>query len=343
MPPAVVAASGDALDEALDLLLPLEPELAYANFAPVAARDGAAQALHRGWFRSRPGTIGAGTWLALESREPTGCIQLVHRGFESEHFGRPMARIEQPVAVADGDRRAAALRALIPEALAAAREAGYEHVAARASTRDRVTPWVLQELGGIHVDTQVSWMAELVGGTPPEAPEGLRIEVHDAESVRSIPREDLAELLSFCESAFDRGPLVFDHGLPEKRALEVYRAWTERTFDGRWADAVLVAREGEQVVAFISMNRLPEVSAAAGREVFGRGLGATLPRFRGLFTAIQRQMIARRPLGAEFMENETQAATLGSINVYARMGFRYLRSTSTFHFPLDIRGALPCA
>ena len=73
------------------------------------------------------------------------------------------------------------------------------------------------------------------------------------------------------------------------------------------------------------------MSEHAGLKVCGRGLGATLPEYRGLFTLIQREMIARRPLGAAYMENETQAATIGSINVYARMGMRYLRSTATLH------------
>jgi hypothetical protein len=67
-----------------------------------------------------------------------------------------------------------------------------------------------------------------------------------------------------------------------------------------------------------------------------------LPEYRGLFTTIQREMIAKRPLGASFMENETQVATIGSINVYAKLGFRYLRSTATYHLRLD--GAAPaCA
>jgi hypothetical protein len=79
-----------------------------------------------------------------------------------------------------------------------------------------------------------------------------------------------------------------------------------------------------------------------GAIVCGRGLGATLPEYRGLFTAIQREMIAARPLGASYMENETQVATIGSINVYAKLGFRYLRSTATYHLRLD--GATPpCA
>ena len=112
---------------------------------------------------------------------------------------------------------------------------------------------------------------------------------------------------------------------------------------GEWADAVLIARDGAEVVAFISMLRLDDVSEAADAVVCGRGLGATLPEYRGLFTAIQREMVAARPLGASYMENETQVATIGSINVYAKLGFRFLRSTSTFHLRLQPTPALhPC-
>jgi hypothetical protein len=108
---------------------------------------------------------------------------------------------------------------------------------------------------------------------------------------------------------------------------------------GDWADAVLLVWDRSEIVAFISMLELPDVSREAGAVVCGRGLGATLPEYRGLFTAIQREMITARPLGASYMENETQVATIGSINVYAKLGFRYLRSTATFHFRLD--GAEP--
>ena len=111
---------------------------------------------------------------------------------------------------------------------------------------------------------------------------------------------------------------------------------------GAWADAVLLAWDRDEIVAFISMLEMPDVSRAAGAGVCGRGLGATLPEYRGLFTAIQHEMIAARPLGASWMENETQVATIGSINVYAKLGFRYLRSTATHHLRLD--GAAPaCA
>jgi hypothetical protein len=247
-----------------------------------------------------------------------------------------MARIEPPVALPEDETRAAALRVLYREAFAALREAGFVHVAARASTRDRITPWVLQELGAFHVDTQVSWMIALTGTPHDDAvPPPLRLEVRDGEALRALEPAAWKRLAEWGGRAFDRGPLVFDHGLPAARARQVYGMWTERVMRGEWAEAVLLAWQDEEIVAFISMRFLEDVSNAAGVRVCGRGLGATLPEHRGLFTALQREMVAARPLAADFMENETQVATLGSINVYARLGGRYLRSTSTFHLRLD--------
>lgn len=334
--------SDEVLDAGLDVLLPVEPELAYANFAPVAARSGAAQALHRArWLDPRERVA---TLLARdESGRPLAALRLEDRPFESEHFGLSMARIERPLGVLEPAQRLPALRALYREAFARLEASGYAHVAARASTRDRATPWALQECGAMHVDTQVSWMCPLTGAPHDEQlPGRLRHEVHDRESVRRIPSSAWKRLAEWSALAFDRGPLVFDWTLDAARAAEIYRVWTERVMTGNWADAILLVREDEEVVAFISMLHLPDVSEAAGAVVHGRGLGATLPEYRGLFTAIQREMIARQPGGARFMENETQVATIGSINVYAKLGFRYLRSTATFHRRLD-GGRATCA
>src|SRR5690606_29285708 len=258
------------------------------------------------------------------------------RPFESQHFGLRMARIERPLAVREPAQRLAALRPLYRRALALLAERGFAHAAVRASTRDRAAPWAIQDAGGRHVDTQVSWMCPLTGAPHDEPfPGRLRHELHDRESVRRLPSSAWKRLAEWSAQAFDRGPLVFDWTLDAQRASAIYRVWTERVMSGEWADAILLVREDEEVVAFISMLHMPDVSEAAGTIVHGRGLGATLPEYRGLFTAIQREMIARRPAGARYMENETQVATIGSINVYAKLGFRYLRSTATFHARLD--------
>lgn len=329
----VLAVEGSQLAAALDRLLEVEPELPYANFQPIASRRGAAAALHRElWTNPAAGLA----WVAYEeSGEPVAAVRAERREFESEHFGMEAFRLEPPIAVREGPRRLAALRALYSAAVDGLRSIGARHVAARSSTRDRSTPWALQDNGFYHVDTQVSWMCALTGTPHDEAlPPNLHLEVHDRTTIRTIPSAAWRRLAEWAGTAFDRGPFVFDHTVPYEQACRIYQVWTAKMMGGEWADAVLLVRTEDEVVAYISMLELPEVSAASGLRVFGRGLGATLPGYRGLFTAIQREMIARRPLGADFMENETQVATIGSINVYAKLGFRYLRSTATFHLNL---------
>ncbi len=331
----VAREEGERLDETLAALLPAEPDLPYANFAPLAARPGAAAALHR--ERWRDATASVATLVARDAAdEPLAAVRLEAREFESAHFGLPMAKLERPLAVREPELRLAALRVLLPAAFETLRELGFAHAAARASTRDRCAPWALQEQGAFHVDTQVSWMCALTGSPHDESlPPRLVVEAHDRASLAALPAASWKRLAEWSGRAFDRGPLVFDQTLPQAAAQGVYEAWTANVMSGAWADAVLTVRRGDEIVAFISMQHMPDVSAAAGTVVCGRGLGATLPEYRGLFTAIQREMISRRPLGASFMENETQVATIGSINVYAKLGFRFLRSTATFHRRLD--------
>jgi hypothetical protein len=340
--PVAVQREGDAsLADALAALLRAEPDLAYANFAPIAARPGAAESLHRTRWCDPDGRLAV--WVARDADgAPLAALRAEDRPFESRHFALRMAKLERPIAVRDDAPRLAALRALYATAFRELAAEGYAHVAARASTRDRTAPWALQELGAFHVDTQVSWMCSLSGQPHDDhLPPGLTHECHDRASVARIPHASWKRLAEWSGFAFDRGPLVFDATLPAAQSARVYEAWTERVMTGAWADVVLLVRHQDEVVAFISMLAMPEVSEAAGAPVYGRGLGATLPEYRGLFTAIQREMIFRRPLGGAFMENETQVATIGSINVYAKLGFRFLRSTGTFHKRLD--GAAPCA
>ncbi len=318
------------LRSVLDDLLEQEPELPYANFQPIAQRAGAAAHLHRElWLKPSRSQV----WGVFASNgKPLAALRAEHREFESEHFGFEAAKIDQPIAVRDAGLRLEALRTLYPPLLEALGSSRYSHVAARASTRDRCTAWVLQDNGFHHVDTQVSWMCALTGTPHDDAlPPNLRFEIHDRRSVTEIERRHWQKLAEWAGTAFDRGPFVFDLTVPYDRACQIYQMWTEKMMTGQWADAIVLVRRDDEVVAYISMLEMPELSTAAGVRVFGRGLGATLPDYRGLFTAIQREMITRRPLDADFMENETQVATIGSINVYAKLGFRYLRSTSTFH------------
>jgi len=326
--------SSDQLAASLDELLAVEPHLPYANFPPVAAKTGAAASLNRQRWLA-PTSLGVVVARDTKGR-PQAAVRLENRVFESAHFGIRMAKVDRPLGVADRVARTEALRAALQHAFATLRTMGYVHVAVRASTADRAACWVAQELGAFHVDTQVVWMGDAPGiRKPQQLPPGVWLEVYDGERLDVLSDLPWAQLLAWSSQGFDHGPLVFDHTLPYERAVQVYYEWTKRAMTGEWADAVVVARNDEGIVAFASMQRIEDLSAAAGAIVVGRGLAATLPEYRGLFTAIEHEIEAAQPAGAQYIENETQVATVGSVNVYAKLGCRYMGSTNNYHRRLD--------
>jgi hypothetical protein len=326
---------GARLDEALGALLAVEPYLAYANFPPVARREGALLGLHLS--RWRAAARGLGAFVARdEADRPLAAIALDHREFESGHFGLRMAKAEPPLALPREDERLPALRELYGAARAALRERGYDHLAAVTATQDRVGAFAAQEAGGFHVGTKITWMQPLTGRRegPPLAP-GLRFERHDHPTAGAVDPASWSRLRAWCDEGFDRGPYVFDLSVPHERATALYRVWCEKALSGEWADFLLLVRDGSDIVAFHTMLLLPDLSQAAGVGVVGRGIGATLPGYSGLFTALQLECAAVRPLGAEFLENETQASTLQTINVFGKLGHRCIRSIASFHMPLS--------
>jgi hypothetical protein len=329
---------GERLDDALRTLIAADPYLAYANFAPIATRPGALHALHLGHWRAAADALGV--LVARDAGRPLGVLRLDRRDFESQHFGMAVARIDVPLAVADEPTRLAALRALYAAAIGILRAQGYDHVTTGASTQDRIGCWAVQEAGAFHVGTKISWMQALTGSREPnELPAPLRLDVFERAEIPRLPAASWRRLLAWTAEAFDRGPFVFDLDVPRERAAAIYQVWTEKAMTGEWADALLVVRDGDDVVAFHTMMRLPELSAAAGVGILGRGIGGTLPGYRGLFTALQRATAAVRPLGARYLENETQSATIPSINVFGKLGHQCLRSVASFHMRLAPGGA----
>jgi hypothetical protein len=331
----VRAEADPELEAALVELLPREPELSYANFAPIAKRAGAAAELHAARWR-----VGAGRLFVLVARDPDGAplgaLRVERRPFESAHFGIPMARIEAPAAVASPTRRAEAVAALLGEAVSWLRARGFAHVALRASAQDRATLFAARAQGAFSVGTQVSWMCALTGTQHEEPlPPGFQLETRSREALRESDPATWKQIVEWGARGFDKGPFLFDPTLPEALSRGVYQVWSEKVMRGEWADAVVCVQHAGEVVAFISLQVLADVSQAAGSTVLGRCLAATLPRYRGLATAIVREIVATRPLGGSWLEGETPVTTLGTINLFAKTGFRYLRATALFHLRLD--------
>jgi hypothetical protein len=327
--------SGRRLADTARTLLSQEPYLAYANFQAMARRDGAVTKLHL--ERWKEAADGLGVLVARDEEDtPLAMLRMAHRAFESEHFGLRIAQMEAPAGVADEGVRLPALRALYDAACVQLREAGYEHLTALASAQDRIACWTLQESGAFHVGTRISWMQPLTGQpSDHDLPAPLRIELYEKADIAKLSPAYWQRLLTWTRDGFDRGPFVFDLNVPRDRSTGLYGVWTEKALSGEWADVLLVVRDGDEVVSFHSMLLLPDMSEAAGVGIVGRGIGATLPGYRGLFTALQKECAAVRPLGAGFLENETQTATIQSIQVFGKLGHQCLRSTASFHMRLS--------
>lgn len=339
--------SGNALATALEALFAAEPDLPYAGFEPFRRRRDAFLAMHAERWRHAAESMAV--FVAYDAAsQPQGAIACGTREFESEHFGVPMAQLGPVVAVADEAARLDALRSLYREASDYLRQRGFVHVAAHASAGDRIAGHVLQEIGGFYVGTKIHWMAPLTGEPfQPSLPASMRINCYDDGAVPPIEPSEWPRLRAWGREGFQFGPLVVDVRLPRDAARGVYQTWTEKVMRGEWAKALYVVRDGEEIVAFNCVLPLDDMSAAAGEGIVGRGLGATLPGYRGLFTALQRTMVARRPLGARWLENETRAATVATINVFGKLGHHCVRSTATYHLHLrpwpDSSDPLACA
>jgi hypothetical protein len=212
-----------------------------------------------------------------------------------------------------------------------ARALGVEHVAVRASSHDVAASRAAQRLGAHHVGTQVSWILALDGHPHDPLPPGFDLETHAAASLVASESSTWKRIAEWGARSFEHSPYAFDASLPAGRALDVYRVWTEKVMRGQWCDEVVLVRHAGEVVAFISYQRLRDVSDAAGVGVVGRCLAATLPDYHGLCTACVREISARRPFGASYLEGETPVTTLGTINLFAKTGFRYQRATAHFH------------
>lgn len=327
------AESGAELGRAIDALLALEGDLPYANFAPLRVSPPALAHLHAARWRACDQTVA--TVVSRDAaKRPLVALRLERRPFESQHFSRPIAVVPPPVGIAETAIRQSALDAALPVLIETARKQRIAHLVVRVSARDIAGTRAIQAVGGRYTGTQVSWMLDLDGRPHRGLSEGFHFEFHSPESMARITPSATRRIVDWAGHAFDHSPFAFDAALPGDLAVGLYGEWIKKVFAGEWCDGVMLVRYAGEVVSLISIQVLADLSAAAEAVVIGRCLAVTLPGHQGLASACVREMVTLRPLDAAYLEGETPVTTLGTVNLFARLGFRYLRATSQFHLAL---------
>ena len=126
--------------------------------------------------------------------------------------------------------------------------------------------------------------------------------------IPGLPPRSLAAPAGVDGAGFDRGPVRLRLQRPAARAAALYQR-VDREGDarrvGRRAAGGARRRRGGGVP--LDDAHAPSSREAAGVGIVGRGIGATLPGYRGLFTALQRENAPRSVRSApSYLENETQ-------------------------------------
>lgn len=209
--------------------------------------------------------------------------------WDTEFFGRRIARIEE--------------RSLSAEGWARAREwcraNSVEALYYLASSEDSASVRVAED-GGFHlVDVRLTleWRA---GAATGDSGVPLRLATEaDLPALRDIARESHTDSRFFHDPRFDRS-----------RAAALYETWIERSCRG-WADQVWVADSDGRPTGYVTIHREGEGGRvgllAVGPSARGRGVGA----------ALIRQAQRGRPR----LTTVTQGRNVAAQRLYQRCGF----------------------
>ncbi|HOS97585.1 MAG TPA: GNAT family N-acetyltransferase [Deltaproteobacteria bacterium] len=211
----------------------------------------------------------------------------------------------------------------VPEVMEFCSASAVEFLIARCPTHAYPCVHAMERLGFLLMDTLVYYAFRLDGASiPGGAPDGLSVgPVRPGEEhrVRDIARESFSGYLGH----YHADPRL-DPGLCD----EVYTDWAYRScIDARAADAVIVARSGDEPAGFGTMR--------ANDAATGEGLlFAVAPAFRGrgVYRAVMLGCLDWcRAGGMEQMIISTQVTNLASQKTWSRLGFEPASSWYTFH------------
>jgi RimJ/RimL family protein N-acetyltransferase len=247
--------------------------------------------------------------------------------WDSDFFGVPMGRLDYVLAAPDAST--AHLETALARTLAAAKEAGLRHLAARVDVADLHAMGVLEAAGFRTMDALVTYIMRPRKDAHPE--------VRPVGTIRDAGPADAAAIVDITEEAYRgyRGRFHLDPHLSSERADALYPAWARACADRTMADTVLVAEDGAgAVTGYLAYRRREPVSRVAGA-VFGGGLGAVRRDSPGAYTGLIQEGSKRAHAAGAVSECQTQNYNFPVIRVYEAAGFHYVRAEYTLHAWLE--------
>lgn len=244
--------------------------------------------------------------------------------WDTAFFGLSMARIDH---VLRGEGVAATV---LDEALRAAldrcRAAGVRHVAARIDVADLDLVMALEASGFRLMDGIATYISH------PKRPAPRHVK--EVGRVRPFVPEDTPQVMAITREAYQgyRGRFQLDPHLPRDRADALYLEWARACCEGRMADRLYVADDGQGGLwGWASVRRAEPVSSASGRVIFTGSLGACRPERPGAYAGLIGTAARDNHAAGALTEAQTQNHNFPMIRVLEAVGAEHVRAEYTFH------------
>ncbi len=272
--------------------------------------------------RHRLATLGGVVETLQEERSglTAGLVIAEQSTWDSEHFGFPMGKIA--LGVFDDEITVESRAKTIARAWG---RIATRMLSARVNLTDILTVQALEKLGGTLTDILSTFRFDL--GSIPPLVIGSGLEIGPS---REGEIEDLARMGG---SIFTVDRFHNDPRLPVSKSNELYSKWVRNSAKGL-ADVVLVAREGSEIVGFITckIDRIGQAYKSGVIDLVG-----VHPSYSGLgigkklvFSAL-KWFTGRVPI----VFVGTQAANSRAVRLYEGTGFSHVCSDATLHLWAD--------
>lgn len=262
-----------------------------------------------------------GQWTTRDGEEAAVVARALP--WDSQFFAVPMGRIDYVLA-SDG-ATVEHIESVVADSLAAARDAGLRHLAARVDVADLRTMGVLEATGFRTMDALVTYIMRPGKDAHPD--------VRPVGTIREARPEDTDAIVAITGEAYRgyRGRFHLDPHLSSARADELYLEWARACARRTMADTVIVAEDAAgDVSGYLAYRRREPVSSVA-TPVFGGGLGACRRDSPGAYTGLIQDGSRRAHAAGAVSECQTQNYNFSVIRVYEAAGFHYVRAEYTLH------------
>jgi len=143
-------------------------------------------------------------------------------------------------------------------------------------------------------------------------------------SIIEATEKDLNTLMDIARNSFFFNRPYNDPFIPKEKADELYARWIENSVKGKVADSVLVYKEKDTILGFITMQKKGHIPLiAVDKEKRGKGIAKKL-----LNAALQKI----EEWFVEEVEIETQIQNIPALRAYQASGFKISGSYLTFRW-----------